>query len=44
MSELLPVKDSLEMGIAAAAEKHDVEQLQQGAELTLKQFSQVIET
>ncbi len=34
--ELLPVRDSLEMGIAAAVEGADFAQLREGAELTLK--------
>lgn len=33
---LLPVKDSLEMGIAAANETPDVDKLREGSELTLK--------
>lgn len=33
---LLPVKDSLEMGIAAANETSDVDKLREGSELTLK--------
>lgn len=43
ISELLPVKDSLEMGIAAAAETVDVAKLQEGSELTLKMFAMTLE-
>ena len=35
-AELLPVKDSLEMGLLAARETPDVNRLAEGAELTLK--------
>ena len=38
-SELLPVKDSLEMGLAAAGENADVAKLKEGAELTLKMLA-----
>ncbi len=43
--ELLPVKDSLEMGLAAAAEGTDesVAKLQEGTELTLKMLQTVLE-
>lgn len=41
--ELLPVKDSLEMGLAAAAENHDVAKLIEGSELTLKMLGSVLE-
>ncbi|NJN46068.1 MAG: nucleotide exchange factor GrpE [Candidatus Competibacteraceae bacterium] len=40
---LLPVKDSLEMGIAAAEETQDVRKLLEGSELTLKQLIGVLE-
>ncbi|MEE4379241.1 MAG: nucleotide exchange factor GrpE [Candidatus Competibacteraceae bacterium] len=40
---LLPVKDSLEMGIAAADEAQDVAKLLEGSELTLKQLIGVLE-
>ncbi|RFA28237.1 nucleotide exchange factor GrpE [Alkalilimnicola ehrlichii] len=43
-ADLLPVKDSLEMGIAAALDEHaDVEKLREGQELTLKMLEQVFE-
>ncbi len=43
--ELLPVKDSLEMGLAAAAEGADesIAKLQEGTELTLKMLQTVLE-
>ncbi len=41
--ELLPVKDSLEMGLAAAGENHDVAKLIEGSELTLKMLGAVLE-
>ncbi|MDN3518356.1 nucleotide exchange factor GrpE [Aquisalimonas lutea] len=42
--ELLPVKDSLEMGLAAAQESNaDVAKLTEGTELTLKMLSQAME-
>ncbi|MDF9393519.1 MULTISPECIES: nucleotide exchange factor GrpE [Methylococcus] len=42
--ELLPVMDSLELGIAAStADAPDVAKLREGAELTLKQFQNVFE-
>jgi molecular chaperone GrpE len=40
---LLPVKDSLEMGISAAAEAADVGKLLEGTELTLKMLTSVLE-
>lgn len=43
VGELLPVKDSLEMGIAAAGETTDVAKLKEGTELTLKMFTAAIE-
>jgi molecular chaperone GrpE len=43
-AELLPVKDSLEMGVAAAAEESaTVEHLREGSELTLKMFTSALE-
>lgn len=43
-AELLPVKDSLELGLAAAADENaDVEKLQEGSALTLKLLSSVME-
>jgi len=38
-SELLPVRDSLEMGLAAASDSVDIGQLREGVELTLKQLT-----
>lgn len=38
VAELLPVVDSLEMGLAASTEAGDPESLRQGVELTLKMF------
>lgn len=44
VGDLLPVKDSLEMGLAAAqAEDADLNSIVQGAELTLKMLAQVFE-
>lgn len=44
VGDLLPVKDSLEMGIAAAqAEDADPKSIAEGAELTLKMLGQVFE-
>ncbi|MCO6413461.1 MAG: nucleotide exchange factor GrpE [Thiogranum sp.] len=43
-AELLPVKDSLELGLAAAADQNaDVEKLKEGSALTLKMLSSVME-
>ena len=43
-SELLPVKDSLEMGLAAfAAENADLEKLKDGVELTLQMLTAAME-
>lgn len=42
-AELLPVKDSLEMGLAAAGENSDVQKLIEGSELTLKMLDSVLE-
>lgn len=42
-SELLPVRDSLELGLAAADDAADVAQLRAGMELTLKQLTAAME-
>ncbi len=42
-SELLPVRDSLELGLAAASENVDVTQLRAGVELTLRQLAAAME-
>jgi molecular chaperone GrpE len=42
-SELLPVKDSLEMGLLAADDSVDVAKLKEGSELTLKMLSNALE-
>ncbi len=42
-SALLPVKDSLEMGLLAAVENADVAKLVEGSELTLKMFTSAME-
>ena len=42
-TELLAVKDSLEMGLAAAEEATDVESLREGSRTTLKQLSAALE-
>jgi len=43
MGELLPVKDSMEMGLSAAAEKGvDVAHVRDGLALTLKMFEQAV--
>jgi molecular chaperone GrpE len=42
-AELLPVKDSLEMGLLAAEENIDVARLKEGSELTLKLLSSALE-
>lgn len=42
-SELLPVRDSLELGLAAANSAVDIAQLQEGVELTLKQLAAAME-
>lgn len=41
--ELLPVRDSLEMGLAAASGDIDVPKLREGVELTLKQLAAAME-
>ena len=43
IAELLPVKDSLEMGLSAAGENHDVQKLIEGSELTLKMLGSVLD-
>ncbi|MDX1604618.1 MAG: nucleotide exchange factor GrpE [Candidatus Competibacterales bacterium] len=43
VNELLPVKDSLEMGLAAANETADIEKLKEGKEQTLKMLSGALE-
>jgi molecular chaperone GrpE len=43
IGELLPVKDSLELGISAANETSDIEKIKEGSELTLKMLNTVIE-
>ena len=42
-AELLPVRDSLEMGLAAANGEVDVAKLREGVELTLKQLAAAME-
>lgn len=42
-NELLPVRDSLEMGLEAATDTVDVEKLREGVELTLKQLAAAME-
>ncbi len=42
-AELLPVKDSLELGLSAAADSDSDEKLREGTELTLKMFTTVLE-
>ena len=42
-NELLPVKDSLEMGLAAFTESADPEKLKQGVELTLQMLTAAME-
>lgn len=41
--ELLPVKDSLELGLSHSSEETDAEKLHEGMELTLKMLTQVME-
>lgn len=45
VADLLPVKDSLELGLAAAADGNDnaIAKLREGTELTLKMLAQVLE-
>ena len=42
VNELLPVKDSLELGLSAAGGEGEIEKIRQGTELTLKMFSDVL--
>jgi len=42
-SELLPVRDSLELGLAAADRAVDIAQLREGVDLTLKQLAAAME-
>ncbi|MER2528657.1 MAG: nucleotide exchange factor GrpE [Candidatus Competibacteraceae bacterium] len=42
-SELLPVRDSLELGLAAADHAADIVQLREGVDLTLKQLAAAME-
>lgn len=41
--ELLPVRDTLEMGVAAATGEADVNKIAEGTELTLKMLTQALE-
>jgi molecular chaperone GrpE len=41
--ELLPVRDTLEMGVAASTEEADVVKIAEGTELTLKMLTQALE-
>ena len=41
--ELLPVRDSLELGLAAASDAVDIAKLREGVELTLKQLTTAME-
>lgn len=43
IGELLPVRDSLEMGISAAKETKDIAKLLEGSELTLRMLSMALE-
>src|SRR3569832_1950135 len=43
VNEFLPVKDSLELGLAAAGEGADVAKLREGIELTLKMLAAALE-
>lgn len=43
VNELLPVRDSLEMGLAAADNTTEIAQLREGIELTLKQLASAME-
>ena len=42
VAELLPVKDSLEMGLAAIDERADISKLREGTELTLKMLAAAV--
>jgi len=43
VNELLPVKDSLELGLAAASGEGDLAKIREGMELTLKMLSSALE-
>ncbi|PLY16807.1 MAG: nucleotide exchange factor GrpE [Sedimenticola sp.] len=43
VNELLPVMDSMELGLSAAADAADIDKLREGSELTLKLLSGVME-
>ena len=43
ISEMLPVKDSMELGLSAANNASEVATLREGMELTLKSFNQALE-
>ena len=43
ISDLLPVKDSIDMGLAAAASASDVQSLTEGMELTAKMFGDFLD-
>lgn len=43
VSEMLPVRDSMELGIAAAAATEDIPALREGMDLTLKMFVTALE-
>jgi molecular chaperone GrpE len=43
VNELLPVKDSLEMGLAAASESNDLAKLKEGKELTLRMLGSALD-
>ena len=43
VNELLPVKDSFELGISAASETIDIDKIKEGSELTLKMFVAALE-
>ncbi len=42
ITDLLPVKDSLELGVAAAEAESDTDKIREGVELTLKMFKDVL--
>ncbi len=42
-NELLPARDSLELGLAAASDETDITKLREGVELTLKQLAAAME-
>ena len=42
INELLPIKDSLELGISAASETNDIEKIKEGKALTLKMFANAL--